>query len=171
MAVDLTLKSPSITNREATPMVHNSPGRGGAGRKHTVKDYLASVTALLSATSIIRLVEVPAHAMITDLILSSGAQGVGSFDVGVYRTNRDGGAVVDQDWFASTVACGTSVARLDVLNESGTNTVIKQNLPLWSAVGMTAEPSKGTMLDIALTCVVDVTSGTQPIGVEVSYIM
>ena len=170
MAVDLTLKSIGITNREATPMVHNNPGRGGAARKVTVKDYLASVTAALSATSIIRVVEVPAHAIVSEVWITSGPQGVGSFDVGVYRTNRDGGAVVDQDYFASTVACGTSVVRVDVLNESGTNTLVKQQLPLWSAVGMT-EPPKGTFLDLALTCVVDVTSGTQPIGLEVSYVL
>jgi len=171
MAVDLTLKSVGITNREATPQVHNSPGVGGAARKVTVKDYLASLTGALSATSIVRVVEVPAHCRVTDVYITSGAQGVGSVDVGVYRTNRDGGAVVDQDFFASTVACGTSVVRVDILNESGTNTLVKQGLPLWSAVGMTSEPSKGTMLDIALTGVVDFTSATQPIGLEVSYVM
>ena len=138
MAVDLTVKSVAITARETTPMTHVSPGQGGSARKQTVKSYLASVAAALSTTSVIRMVEVPAHAIVTDAILSSGAQGVGSVDVGIYRNNRDGGAVVDQDFFGVTIACGTSVARLDVLNQSGTNTVIKQNLPLWTAAGMTA---------------------------------
>ena len=131
MAIDLTLKSTAITNREASPQVHNNPGRGGASMKKWVKGYLASVTASLTTTSIIRMVEVPAHAVITDLLFQSAAQTAGKFDIGVYRTNADGGAVVDQDFFASAVDCASAVVITDVLNESTTNTQAKQQQPLW----------------------------------------
>ena len=169
MAIDLTLKSTAITNREASPQVHNNPGRGGASMKKWVKGYLASVTASLTTTSIIRMVEVPAHALITDLLFQSAAQGAGAFDIGVYRTNADGGAVVDQDFFASAVDCASAVVITDVLNESTTNTQAKQQQPLWEALGMT-EPAKGTMLDIALVVkTTDVTTGTGAVSLEAGY--
>ena len=171
MAIDLTLKSVAITNREASPSVHNDPGSGGAAHKKTVKSYLASVTASLTTTSVIRMVEVPAHCKVTDVIFASAAQTAGKFDIGVYRTNADGGAAVSSIFFASVVDCASAVVRTDVLNESTTNTTILQDSPLWSAIGMT-EPAKGTMLDICLTVkTTDVTTGTGSVGLEVSYVM
>lgn len=169
MAIDLTLKSVAIANREATPQVHVNPGQGGASRKQWVKSHLASVTASLSITSVIRMVEVPAHAIVTDMYLKSAAQTAGAFDIGVYRTNRDGGAAVAAAHFASAVSCASAVVRTDVLDESTSNTIAKQAQPLWQALAMT-EPAKGTMLDIALTVVTtDVTTGTGAISLEVGY--
>ncbi len=169
MAVDLTLKSVAITNREATPRVLNNPGNGGAGIQRIIKSYLASVTAALSITSVIRMVEIPAHAYVTDIKFQSAAQGAGKFDIGLYRTNADGGAVVDQDFFASVVDCASAVVITDELNESTTNTIAKQHQPIWQAAGMT-EPAKGTMLDVALVVVTtDVTTGTGAVAIQVGY--
>ena len=171
MAIDLTLKSTAITNREASPSVKNNPGRGGSAEQKHVKGYLASVTASLTTTSIIRMVEVPAHAVITGVWFQSAAQGAGAFDIGVYRTNADGGAVVDQDYFASAVDCAGAVVRTDVMNESTTNTQAKQQQPLWEATGMT-EPAKGTMLDLCLVVkTTDVTTGTGAVTLEAQYVM
>ena len=171
MAIDLTLKSVGVTNREASPSVRNNPGEGGSADKKWVKSHLASVTASLTTTSIIRMVEVPAHCHVTDLYLKSAAQGAGAFDIGVYRTNADGGAVVDQDYFASAVDCASAVVRTDVLDESTTNTIAKQAQPLWQALGMT-EPAKGVMLDICLVVkTTDVTTGTGAISLEAGYVM
>lgn len=170
MAVDLTLKSVAITNREATPRTLVNPGEGAPARKKFVKSYLASVTAALSITSVIRMVQVPAHCHVTDVKFQSAAQTAGKFDLGLYRTNGDGGAVVDADFFASAIDCASAVAITDVTNESGINTIAKQNQPLWQAAGMT-EPAKGTMLDVALTVVTtDVTTGTGAVAVEVGYV-
>lgn len=169
MAVDLTLKSVGITNREATPRVLTNPGLGGRGSKQFVKDYLASVTAALSITSVIRMVSVPAHAVLSDLKFQSAAQSAGKFDIGVYRTNGDGGAVVSAALFASAVDCASAVVITDVLNESTSYTIAKQNQQLWEAAGMT-QPSKGTMLDVALTVVTtDVTTGTGAVAIEAGY--
>ena len=170
MAIDLTLKSLAITNREAIPRVFNSPGTGGKGVQKIVKSYLASVTAALSITSVIRMVEVPAHAIVSEMRFQSAAQGAGAFDIGLWRTNGDGGAVVDQDYFATAVSCAAAVVWTDEMNESTTNTIAKQNQPLWQAVGMT-EPAKGTMLDVALTvATTDVTTGTGAVGLQVGYV-
>lgn len=169
MAIDLTLKSASITNREATPRVANNPGSGASGVVRQVQGYYASVPASLSATSVIRMVEVPAHATVTRVTFASAAQTAGAFSIGAYRTNADGGAVVDMDFFASAVSCAAAVVLTDVTNESTTNTLAKQNQPLWQALGMT-EPAKGTMLDIAATVdTTDVTTGTGAITVKVEY--
>ncbi len=168
MAVDLTLKGTAIANREATPRVLNNPGLGSGGREKCAYGHLASVPASLSVGSIIRLVTVPSNAIISDLRLSSGAQAVGAFAVGVYRTNGDGGAVVDDNFFATAVDCAAAVVNVDVLNESTTNTLAKQSQPLWQALGMTADPKA----DLDLACTVEttaVTTGTGAIALRVRY--
>lgn len=171
MAVDLTLKSTAITNREASPRVLNNPGQGAPGIVRQTQGYLASVTASLSITSIIRMCEIPAHAVVHSITFASAAQTAGKFDVGLYRTNADGGAVVDADFFATAVDCASAVVLTDVTNESTTNAIAKQNQPLWQAAGAT-EPPPGTMYDIALTVVsTDVTTGTGAVGVKALYVI
>jgi hypothetical protein len=169
MAIDLTLKGVEISNREATPRVLNKPGLGEGAVEKTAYGYLASVPASLSITSVIRLVSVPSNAIITGMYLQSAAQTAGKFDVGLYRTNGDGGAVVDQDFFATAVDCASAVVITDVLNESGTNTIAKQSQPIWQAAGMSADPK--SQLDIALTVVTtDVTTGTGAVSIRVKYV-
>lgn len=172
MAIDLTLKSTAITNREATPRVLNSPGQGAPGILRAVQGYLASVTAALSITSVVRLCEIDAHAVVQSVTFASAAQAAGKFDIGIYRTNADGGAVVSAAFFASAVDCASAVVLTDETNESGTNTITKQNQPLWQAAGVTTEPTAGTMYDVCATVVTtDVTTGTGSIGVKVFYVL
>lgn len=169
MAIDLTLKSTAITNRETSPRVMNNPGAGAAGVVRQVQGYYASVPASLSDTSVIRMVEVPAHATVTRVTFASAAQTAGNLSIGAYRTNADGGAAVDMDFFATRIDCASAVALTDVTNESTTNTLAKQNQPLWQALGMT-EPAKGTMLDIAATVdTTAVTTGTGAITLKVEF--
>jgi len=170
MAIDLTLKSVAITNREATPRVANDAGSGGAGIVREVSNYIASVTASLSITSIIRLVEVPSNCRISSIKLFSGAQTAGAFDIGLYRTNGDGGAVVDQDLFGSAVSCASAVAGTDVILESGQTTIAEMHQPLWQWAGASADPK--CMYDIcAVVTTTDVTTGTGALGVKVQYVL
>lgn len=170
MAIELTLKSTAITNREALPKVMNNPGAGASGVVRQVQGYFASVPASLSATSVIRMVEVPAHATVTRVTFASAAQTAGNLSIGAYRTNADGGVAVDMDFFATRIDVASAVALTDVTNESTTNTLLKQNQPLWQALGMTTEPAKGTMLDIAATVdTTAVTTGTGAITLKVEY--
>lgn len=169
MAIDLTLKGTAITNREATPRVLNDPGLGDGATVKCAVGYLASVTASLSATSVIRLVTIPSNAVVMRVELSSGAQTAGAFNCGIYRTNADGGAAVDDDLFASAVSCAAAVVNSDITNESTNYTIAKQSQQIWEAAGLSADP-KG-MLDVALTCnTTDVTTGTGAIGVRVWYV-
>jgi hypothetical protein len=170
MAVDLTLKSVQITNREASPRVLNNPGLGEGGTEKVAVGVLASVPASLSITSIIRMVTIPSNAVVTGVRLSSGAQTAGAFDISVYRTNADGGAVATNGaaFFASAVSCASAVVNADELNESTNNTLAKQAQPLWQALGYTKDPE--CMFDIC--CVVattDVTTGTGALLLRVQY--
>jgi hypothetical protein len=172
MAVDLTLKSVQLTNREATPKVMNNPGLGGGGREKVVVGHIASVTASLSITSVIRLVEVPANAVVTGLWFQSAAQTAGAFSIGVYRTPSDGGLVAftsSDQFFATAISAASAVVLTDVLNESTTNTIAKQSQPLWQAIGMASNPN--CMLDIcAVVTTTDVTTGTGALGIKVRYV-
>jgi len=169
MAIDLTLKGVQITNREATPRVLNDPGLGEGAIEKCAYGHIASVTAALSITSIIRLVSIPSNAIVTDVRLSSAAQTAGKFDIGLYRTNGDGGAVVDQDFFASAVDCASAVVNVDVLNESTNNTLAKQGLQVWEAAGMSADPK--SQLDVcAVVTTTDVTTGTGALALRVRYV-
>jgi hypothetical protein len=172
MAIDLTLKSTAITNREATPRVLNNAGTGGYGIVRGTQGYLASVTAALSITSVIRMCEIDAYAIMDSLAIQSAAQTAGKVDIGLYRTNADGGAVVDADFFASAVDLANAVAITDVLNESTSNTIAKQYLPLWNAAGVSTAPAPGTKYDICLTVVTtDFTTAAGAVGVKARYII
>lgn len=171
MAIDLTLKSTAITNREASPRTMNISGAGGAGVKKTVYGYIASVTASLSATSVIRLVEVPSNAYVLSVKVSSGAQTAGKFDIGVYRNNADGGAAVDQDFFTTDLDCASAVIDQEcVMKATSANTLVKRNQPLWQALGLTSDPK--TTFDICATVhTTDVTTGTGALGAVVDFVV
>lgn len=168
MAVDLTLKSQLITNREATPRVFNSPQNGGEGVLHEAFGYLAAVPAALSITSVVRLVEVPSNARIVSVVGRAGAQGAGKFDVGIYQTNANGGAVVDADLFASAWDLASAVKSTELLDESTEFTIAEMAKPLWEVLGLTADSNR--MYDVCATVVTtDVTTGTTGISVAVRY--
>ncbi len=169
MAVDLTLKSTAITNLEATPVVHNNPGAGGIGMERSVYGYLASVTASLSATSVIRLVRIPSNAIVNSVRVSSGAQTAGKFDIGVYRTVADGSAAVDQDFFTTDLDCAAAVVDTEcVMLATSANTIAKRSQPLWQALGVSADPKCD--YDICATVhTTAVTTGTGALGALVKY--
>jgi predicted component of type VI protein secretion system len=161
------LKSTQITARDATPPTLVNPATGGGRVVAKAATITPSASASLSSTY--RLVDVPSNARIHNLVFASEAQAAGAFDIGVYRNTRDGGAVVDQDFFATAVNCSAAVALTDVINESGTNTLAKQAQQLWEAAGMSADPK--STLDIALTVTTAVTTGAVPVFLKVEYIV
>ncbi len=172
MAVDLTLKSTAITNREASPRVANNPGAGASGVVRTVYGYIASVTASLSVTSVIRLVEVPSNAIVQSVKISSGAQTAGKFNIGVYRKNGDGGLVAftnADSFFTTDLDCAAAVNETECVQLATTgNTAVKRNQPLWQAIGMAADPKTG--LDICATVhTTAVTTGTGSLSATVQY--
>lgn len=174
MAVD-HVKSTPITNLDATPVVMNTNGEGGAGSLINVSGSSTAV-ASSSADSTYRFVRVPSTAKIKQVIITSQAQTAGKLDIGVYypTTGRTATAdlaanAIDQDFFATDVDCASAVQPTDITNESGTYTINKWNQPLWQAVGLSSDP--GGYFDIVGTVhTTAVTTGTGIWGLSVNYV-
>lgn len=160
-----TLKSTPITNRDAVPTVLNTSGKGAAA---VVKEVSASITPTSGVTvgSIYRMVEVPSNCRVSQIIGQGAAMTQGSFDVGVYRNTKDGGAVVSAALFASAWALAALVQPTDITNESGTYTPALAAKQLWDAAGLTADP--GGTLDICLTSTNTITTGAL-MGISVRF--
>jgi len=172
MAVDLTLKSTYITDREASPRVLHNPGQGGIGTKQSAYGYIASVPAALSVLSVIRLVDVPSNSMITSVKVSSDAQTAGAFNIGVYNTNANGGLVAAANsdaFFTAALNCAAAVLDQECITKATSlNTIAKRNQPLWQAIGLTADP--GGRFDICATVnTTAVTTGLGALAVLVEY--
>ena len=174
MAV-LNLQSTFITNREAVPAVLNSPGQGAKGRLVQVVGYYASVTASLSTTSTIRMVEVPSNAMISSVKVWSGAQTAGKFNVGVYNTVKNGGLVAitaSDSFFTTDLDCSSAVSGTECVFGTGTsgNSIKGIQQPIWQAMAIASDP--GGEYDIVLTChTTAVTTGTGDVLVIVQYVV
>ena len=163
MAV-VTLKSAVITNLDAVPSVINN-GRLEKGAIRSSIGFVG-VTSGDSIGSKAILASVPSTAIVRDVLLSCGAITSGAADIGVYRTTRDGGAVVDVDLFASAQSIATALNKTNVINESGNNTIAKQNQPLWQAAGLTSDP--GGELDIVATLTA-AAAASADLGIDVKY--
>lgn len=144
------LKSGAITNNTASPQVTNNGRVDGAYVRCSV-GYLAN-TAADDIGSTYRFVRVPSNARIHRVWLNAAATGAtGQYDIGVYQTAENGGAVVDADFFASAVDPGGGVVNADVTHESGQYSLAEGVMPLWQALGLTADPQ--IEYDIAATAV------------------
>lgn len=170
----VTVKSTTITNRDATPPVIND-GRLERGVVKKGKGS-AAVGATDSATSYYPLVSVPSSAVVHGVLISALA-GMTTFagNVGVFKNTKDGAAAAlgvvantgSGTFFASAQSLATVLSRSDVTNQSTTNTVAKREQPLWQAIGLAADPM--TTFDIAVTCTTANTGAAGSIGLEVDY--
>ena len=168
MAVDQTVKSPQIANRDANPRVLNSPQNGGDGVCHETYGS-ATIPAALSITSVVRLCQVPSNARVHSVQFHSAAQGAGAFDVGLYQATSNGGAVVDADLFGSAISAASQVKSTDIIEESAEYTPAEMEKPLWEVLGLTADPHR--FYDVCATVATTaVTTGTGRLGVRVGYV-
>lgn len=174
MSVDHVL-STSVTNAEAVPAVRNTAGEGGTGVLRNKGAYVTAV-ASSSADATYRLVRIPSTAKVKSIVFESEAQGAGKFDVGLYYpiTGKNGVAdlaanAIDQDFYATIIDCASAVVPVNIVNESGTNTLDKRNQPAWQAVGLSSDP--GGEFDIVATVkTTAVTTGTGKFGIEVYWV-
>ena len=185
MAAD-TLKSLSITNLDAVPIVPNPTGKGANGYLKSISDYSTPTTGgLASTSSIYRLVRLPTNAKIKNITLSSDAalDSNGSptltFDVGAYYSDsaNDGTAVANQgvlisaNCFGAVVAFGAAHENIYAL---GAYSVANRNLPLWQALniqvnGLNADP--GGFIDVVVAVhAVAATAVSSNLGIEVDYV-
>lgn len=148
MAVE-HLKSSSITNADTVPRVLNNARTTAMELKEAVG--AASASAGSSIGSTYRFARVPSNARVSQILFASGASGAtGQVDIGLYRTEKDGGAVVDADFFASALdPGGGAIAPTDVTHESGVFSLANAEKPLWQALGLASDPQ--VEYDIAAT--------------------
>lgn len=170
------LKSASITDMDASPVVRDSAGKGRGGALQQNNDYITTTTGK-TVGSIYRMVRVPSNCKIKAITADSAAQGASTaFDVGVYYSanpddpnyKANAGAVVSAAFFASALDFSSAVRASNVTNESGTYTVDKTNKDLWDALGLSADP-KG-YFDIAYTSTATINTGGL-MGLQVSFVI
>jgi hypothetical protein len=131
-----------ITNRRAVPRVINPPHLKG-----DLKEAIALIAAVTddSATSVFRLAQVPSNARISEILVTAADfTTAGAINVGLHRTEMDGGAVVDADLFASAIdLSGGPFANLDITREAGTTnwTLADSENALWQALGLSRDPA------------------------------
>lgn len=174
MAVE-AVKSAGITNLDAVPPLANTQGEGAKFSLECVDDW-ATVPASASAASTFRLVRIPTTCKVKQVLFESEAQAAGATDIGLYYSSSvndspaalaKAGAVIDADFFASAVALTNASGPTDVTNEGGFYTLNERSLPIWKAVGLSADP--GGFFDVVATLSTAVTTGTGKIGCRVSY--
>ena len=161
MAVEAR-KSSLITNADSVPAVLNNPRIDG-GHERT-KVATAAVTNLDSIGSTYRLFRVPSNAVMTDLRVYCPAITTAATDIGLYRTEKDGGAVVDADLFTSAQVLTSALAGTDVLHESGIFSLANSGKELWDALGLTSDPSVFYDVTMTLTAAAGATGTVKVIG-------
>ena len=128
-----TKNSTLVANYEATPQVANN-----AQELHGVVRVAQGTVALLAGDStdndIVMLAPIPTNASITSLqVGSDNLGGSCTFNVGLYETD---GTVIDEDFYATSVADGAALAELR--NEAADiNTVGQQ---IWEDAGQSSDP-------------------------------
>lgn len=178
------LKSLSITNLDASPIVPNTAAIGAAYAKKAVRDFVTPTTGGLASTSSkYKMVRVPSNCylkdvkVVADAALDSNVSPTLAIDVGAYYSDStvDGtkvanqGAVISATAFASNVAFGDA-AHLTITPTVGLWTETKRQTLLWSALGLSADP--GGQIDIVVAVhVVAATAVASPFGVEAEFAM
>jgi hypothetical protein len=157
-----SVSSTQITNRDAAPRVLNNARITRGAVQSSCGTCEAG--AADSIGSKYKLCSVPSNARMVQLLLSCDTMGTsGAADIGIYQTTDNGSAVVDADFFASAQALTSALKNSDVLFESdGTssaNDISKVEMPLWQALGLTADPKRDYDIVATLTAAT-VSAGT-----------
>lgn len=147
-----------LTNRDATPKVL-SDALLAKGEVCDTYGQIQTSTASDGVDSLYRMFSIPSNARIASIVLQADALGSGcKLDVGVYwptfipvgagLSASNQSAVIATQFFCSALGCSAATAATNVMNSNGANTIAKQELPLWSAIGLSADP--GIDLDIVV---------------------
>ena len=160
--IDSTL----ISNRAATPRVANEPYNDA--RMKTTGVGIVEVTTSTDAADEIRFCRVRSNAVIKNVLVSSDAAITsGAMDIGIYRTDDDGGAVVDADFFASALAVGSGLTLSNATHESAVYGIEDRDKPLWEALGLSADSQ--VWYDVVGTVTTEMGAGGT-ICLEVEYV-
>lgn len=165
MAV-VNTKSTIVSNADATPVVLTSPRIAGG--------YVAAEVATVEVAagdddgSVFRLFRLPSNAKVLSIrILNDAITSGTSYDLGLYRTAADGGAVVDADAYGSAIdmSSARTTAFFDGAYEAADIANIEKEV--WQNAGLSSDPS--VQYDVCLTAnTVGTAAGT--ISAIVTYI-
>lgn len=146
MAV-VNTKSTIVTNLDSTPAKQNALNVAGARLREQVATV--ELAAADDDGSVYRFFRVRSSDRASSIEVFNDAITSGtSFDLGVYRTAADGGAVVDADLWGSAISMASArVAPLDVTFEAADIANIEKSI--WQLLGLSADPQ--IEYDIALT--------------------
>lgn len=164
MAV-VTTKSSTISGRDATPLVLANSAISRAATKRSL-----GVVAAVSGDSVgskYQFESIPSNAVIQSVQLSSPDIGTTTaMDLGLYRTTRDGGAVVDADFFKAAIVlnAGATVKAEEMFGN--VITVANMEQRLWQLLGLAIDPE--VMYDVVGT-LTGAADGSASIAVEVYY--
>lgn len=171
------LKSTSITNLDATPVVANTVGMGAPGHLRSVSDSVTATTAKTTGSTY-RLARFPSNAKVKHVFVGVDAT-VTAFD-----------ADIDVAWSDSTVD-GTPVAyqgtipqissadnklfgaavdlkTAGLVDYGKTMVAAKRNQPMWQALGYTSDPGGNYDLMLKTT---GTTNGAPVLYGEVQYVI
>lgn len=176
MAVE-TIKSTSISNLDASPVVANTAGAGAQAALLVQTEYV-TVSAAASATSKYPMIRVATNVKIKSLVGEWEAMGAGKVNLSAYYSDSatDGTPVALQgtlvaggdQFFASDVDLAAASSGSQLINESGNNPLSKRNMPLWQALGLTADP--GGFFDLVYVVhTTDITTGAARLGLRAEY--
>jgi hypothetical protein len=145
-----TVKSTFITNRDAVPSVKTASKISGG----VLREWVATVEAGAGDTSSKYIMgSLPSNARISRIELFSDDVGAsGAVDIGIYQTTANGGAVVDQDCFASAVDVNTAALNGSNLTyEAALSTAQIDDIEkmLWEQLNLSADPQRD--YDVVIT--------------------
>lgn len=155
------LKSGVITNRDATPSVATTANPGTVRRAYGKVECAGG-----DAGSTYTFCSIPSNAKFIRAFYSCDDLGTGAtLNVGLYQTTKNGGAVVDQDFFASALDVSTSaVAITEITVERGATLIDEFEKPLWERLGLSADSSVD--YDVVAVSASAAVTGTMIVWVE-----
>lgn len=171
-----TLKSTSITNLDATPVIRPTGAEGAPGYLRHINDFLTP-TSGKTAGSIYRFVRIPSYARVKAVIVAGAAQTVGKYDFGLYHSDstvdgtpvsKNNGTILNSDslsYFASDYSFASAVNDANITNLR-LHTPAQRNKPIWQAAGLSSDP--GGYFDVAATLKTDLSTGAI-MGVQVEF--
>jgi hypothetical protein len=172
------LKSTSITNLDASPVVANTAGKGAQAPLLVQSEYV-TVSPAASATSTYRMIRLATTVKVKLLVGEWEAMGAGRVNLSLYYSDgyatdgsppaQAGGIVSGGDQFFASDADLTSANLGTALtNESGNYPLSKRNMTLWEAVGLSADP--GGFFDLVYVVhTTDITTGAARLGLRAEY--
>lgn len=162
MAV-VTVRSTLITNVVASPPVQN-PVTQEAARQRSAAGVVTATNGD-SIGSVYKFARVPTHARLQSIRLFNAAITSGAGNLGLYRTDADGGAVVSAACYASAISIASATTTGTELLFSA-RAIDKLTNLVWQDAGLTTDPR--LVYDICLTLTA-AAAATGFISLDLSY--